>query len=195
MTKIASTLEYDFWEGTILSPLQPSDYFYSFFLTDGTETDYYSDDEGLDGGVGKMYASYNSGRDFGIVFYDPGFTTPDWHKQTVGYQIFLDRFFNGDLSNDAIGDGSSGDITWFEWDSNGDGSFTSEDAQRVFAIKRDWTELPTGGNDFFGGDLKGVFNKIDYLKDLGIGFIWLNPFTESPDNHGYSVDNYKSVDP
>ncbi|WP_455141059.1 alpha-amylase family glycosyl hydrolase [Candidatus Hodarchaeum mangrovi] len=195
MTKIASTSEYDFWEGTILSPLQPSDYFYSFFLTDGTETDYYSDDEGLDGGVGKMYASYNSGRDFGIVFYDPGFTTPDWHKQTVGYQIFLDRFFNGDLSNDAIGDGSSGDITWFEWDSNGDGSFTSEDAQRVFAIKRDWTELPTGGNDFFGGDLKGVFNKIDYLKDLGIGFIWLNPFTESPDNHGYSVDNYKSVDP
>ncbi|MHA1225664.1 MAG: glycoside hydrolase family 13 protein [Candidatus Hodarchaeales archaeon] len=186
---------FDYWEGVIPSPSQPSDFYYSFFLTDGTDTDYYSDDEGMDGGMGKMYDNYNSGRDFGLVFYDPDFKTPDWHKNSVGYQIFIDRFYNGDPSNDPIGDGSSGDITWFEWDSDGDGNFTSDDEQRVYAIKREWTDLPNGGNDYFGGDIKGIVEKLDYLKGLGIGFIWSNPFSESPDNHGYSVDNYRSIDP
>jgi glycosidase len=195
MTKTSSTTEYDFWEGTLSSPTQPTDLYYSFFLTDGTDTDYYNDNSILDGGVGRVTSDHDSQSDYGIVFYDPSFKTPDWHKNRVGYQIFLDRFYNGDPANDAQGDGESGDITWFEWDSNGDGSFTSSDEQRVFAQKKDWNQLPSEGHDYYGGDFKGIKDKIPYLNELGIGFIWFNPFSESPDNHGYAVDNYKSVDP
>ncbi|MHA1795855.1 MAG: glycoside hydrolase family 13 protein, partial [Promethearchaeota archaeon] len=97
--------------------------------------------------------------------------------------------FNGDPTNDPIGDGNSGDITWFEWD-DGEHEFP-----RVYAEKKNWGENPTGGNDFFGGDLSGVIQKEDYLNNLGIGMIWFNPISESPDNHGYSVNNYTSIQP
>ncbi len=194
MEVVESTGEYDYWEGTITSPEEPNDYYYNFALTDGSDTDYYNDDSSQDGGTGVMGDSLNT-NSWGIVFYDPSFSTPAWHRQTIGYQIFLDRFFNGDPSNDAVGDGSSGDILWWEWDSDGDGRYTSNDAQRVYAEKKNWGEEPGGGSDYFGGDFAGIMAKLDYLKQLGIGEIWFNPFSESPDNHGYSVDNYRSVDP
>ncbi|MCF2141059.1 MAG: glycoside hydrolase family 13 protein [Candidatus Lokiarchaeota archaeon] len=179
---------YDYWEGVIPSPTEPDDFYYGFQLTDGTNTDYYHDDN-KDGGAGQMYGYRYTDQDWGIVFYDPTFHTPDWHKSTIGYQIFTDRFFNGDPTNDPIGDGSSGDITWFEWD---DGVY---DFPRVYAEKKNWGETPSGGNDFFGGDLAGVMQKAGYLEDLGIGMIWFNPISESPDNHGYSVNNYTSIQP
>lgn len=185
-----STSEYDYWEGIIQSPAIPDDYYYNFILTDGSDTDYYNDDSNLDGGSGKVATSMTTDS-FAIVFYDPNYKTPAWHKKNVGYQIFIDRFFNGDPSNDA----QASDILWYEWDSNGDGVFTSDDAQREFAHPKSWDQAPGGGGDYFGGDFAGVQQKIDYLSNLGIGEIWFNPWSESPDNHGYSVDNYRSVDP
>ena len=170
---------YDFWEAVIISPAEPNDYYYGFDIIDGTDTDYYHDDNS-DGGAGKMW---------GIVFYDPTFKTPDWHKQTVGYQIFTDRFFDGDATNNPVGDGSTGDITWWEW------SDQVNSYPRVQVESKDWGETPSGGNDYFGGDLSGVEQKANYLSDLGIGMIWFNPFSESPDNHGYSVNNYTSIQP
>ncbi|MHA1521177.1 MAG: alpha amylase N-terminal ig-like domain-containing protein [Promethearchaeota archaeon] len=179
---------YDFWEIIITSPTEPNDFYYGFDLIDGTDTDYYHDDNS-DGGVGKMYGARNTDQDWGIVFYDLAFETPDWHKHTVGYQIFTDRYFNGDTANDAVGDGSSGDITWWEWKNQ------TITYPRVYVETKEWGETPGGGNDFFGGDLSGVEQKADYLSDLGIGMIWFNPFSESPDNHGYSVNNYTSIQP
>ncbi|MHA1888241.1 MAG: glycoside hydrolase family 13 protein, partial [Promethearchaeota archaeon] len=188
MTVTSTEDGYDYWECVIPSPAIPDDFYYGFHLRDGTNTDYYYDDNN-DGGAGSMYGYQNTAQDWGIVFYDPNFHTPDWHKSTVGYQIFTDRFFNGDPTNDPIGDGNSGDITWFEWD-DGEHEFP-----RVYAEKKNWGENPTGGNDFFGGDLSGVIQKEDYLNNLGIGMIWFNPISESPDNHGYSVNNYTSIQP
>lgn len=186
---VTSTADgYDYWEGVIPSPAAPDDFYYGFQLRDGTNTDYYHDDN-HDGGAGTMYGYQNTDQDWGIVFYDPNFHTPDWHKRTVGYQIFTDRFFNGDPSNDPIGNGTSGDITWWEWD---DGT---TEYPRVYVEKKEWGMDPTGGNDFFGGDLAGVMQKKEYLEDLGIGMIWFNPISESPDNHGYSVNNYTSIQP
>ena len=189
-----STSDYDYWEATISSPSKPDDYYYNFALTDGTDTDWYNDDSNLDGGTGVMENSLSM-NSWGIVFYDPNFVTPAWHRQSIGYQIFIDSFYNGDPTNDAKGNGQSGDILWFEWDSNGDWKFTPEDAQRVYATKKEWNQHRSGGSDYFGGDLAGIIQKIDYLKSLGISEIWFNPFTESPDNHGYSVDNYYAIDP
>lgn len=189
-----SDANYDYWEAIIPSPIYPSDIYYVFILTDGTDTDYYNDDHS-DSGKGIMYNDHNYGQDYGIIFYDPEFVTPDWHKQSIGYQIFPDRFFNGNLENDAL----DTDVTWWEWDSNGDEIFTSSDFQRQYAAPKTWDQIPSStfaGDQFFGGDLEGVIQKSNYLSnDLGIDFIWFNPVAESPDNHGYAVDNYWSIDP
>ncbi|MHA1746141.1 MAG: alpha-amylase family glycosyl hydrolase [Promethearchaeota archaeon] len=195
MAIISSADGYDFWEGNFLSPGYPSDYYYRFILTDGSDTDYYQDDYPY-GGPGQVVNDVTDGNlDFGLIFYDPAFTTPEWHKNAIGYQIFTDSFFNGDMTNDAIGDGSSGDITWWEWDSTGDNSFTVSDSQRTYALDNPWGSTPVAGHGYYGGDLSGVAQKADYLASLGVKLIWFCPISESPDNHGYSVDNYNSVDP
>ena len=108
----------------------------------------------------------------------PGFKTPDWAKGAVMYQIYTDRFYNGDSTNDVedreyyyIGDGAS----------------------RV----RDWYKYPEfmGIREFYGGDLQGVLDKMDYLEELGVDVIYFNPVFVSPSNHKYDIQDYDSVDP
>lgn len=118
------------------------------------------------------------------------FKTPDWAKNAVFYQIFPDRFRNGDPSNDPVGNGSSGDLLWKAWS----GPLLNYPA--VYASKMNWNQLPEEpamGRDWFGGDLKGVQDEAQYLADLGITAIYLNPIMDSTDNHGYTVIDYKSV--
>ena len=199
MAIFTSANGFDYYQATVKSPAIPDDYYYAFIIKDGNDTAYYNDDGysassgrlQLDEGVGKVYSYHNYATDYGIVFYDPSFKTPDWAKQGVGYQLFPDRFYNGYKGNDP----NSTDVTWFEWDSNGDGQFTSQDSQRVYANVKQWSDLPTSGYDFYGGDLQGVIQKTNYLKDLGVNFIWFNPIVDSPDYHGYAVNNYYAVDP
>lgn len=187
---------YDYWEVTINSPDEPNECSYYFILSDEDSTVYYLDDQtDYDGGLGTV-SETKIGLGFPIIFYSPTFTTPFWHKNiTVGYQIFLDRFFNGNLENDAIGNGTDGDILWWEWDLNGNGRLDSEDGERVYATKKEWEDDNPELYDFYGGDLEGIRNKLDYLKELGVDMIYLNPVTDSPDNHGYSVVDYYSIDP
>lgn len=89
--------------------------------------------------------------------------TPRWVERTVAYQIFPDRFENGDRANDP-----SNVVPW--------------DAQ------------PTWYN-VFGGDLRGVENRLDYLKSLHIGAVYFNPLNESPSNHRYDATDFYKVDP
>lgn len=205
MQKSSTTDVYDYWEATIISPFSPSDYYYAFLLTDGSDSDWYGDNVVNSvaednrvyqtGGPGEVTDNHNGDGDYSLIFYDPNFVTPDWHKQSVGYQIFVDRFFNGDTTNDPVGDGSSGDVIWWEWDSNGNGVADNEDEGRSYAeMHETWNEAPIGGYDYYGGDFQGIMAKADYLTDLGIDFIWTNPFSEAPDNHGYSVDDYRILD-
>ena len=112
---------------------------------------------------------------FGIV---PGFKTPDWAKGAVMYQIFVDRFCNGDPSNDVV----TGEYTYID-----------EHVKKV----DDWNRPPQAMDvrDFYGGDLQGVLDKLDYLQDLGIDVIYFNPLFVSPSNHGYDIQDYDNVDP
>ncbi len=106
----------------------------------------------------------------------PGYKTPDWAKGAVFYQIYVDRFCNGDESNDVI----TGEYKYI------DGLVES----------RDWTgPIDTGIHEHFGGDLKGVIDKLDYLKKLGVEVIYLNPIFVSPSNHKYDTADYDYVDP
>lgn len=108
----------------------------------------------------------------------PGFRTPDWAKGAVMYQIFVDRFYNGDSSND---------VEDREYYYIGDYSVHVDD----------WYKYPAqmGIREFYGGDLQGVLDKMDYLEDLGVEAIYFNPLFVSPSNHKYDIQDYDNIDP
>lgn len=108
----------------------------------------------------------------------PGFKTPDWAKGAVFYQIYVDRFYNGDPTNDVLTN---------EYQYIGDKTVRVED----------WNKYPAamGVREFYGGDLQGVLDKMDYLQDLGVDVIYFNPLFVSPSNHKYDIQDYDYIDP
>ena len=90
-------------------------------------------------------------------------TTPYWLQDAIFYQIFPDRFANGDPTNDP-------------------------------ANVQKWGAKPTNWG-FQGGDLRGIIHRFDYLLDLGINAIYLNPIFRSTSNHRYNTSNYYEIDP
>ncbi len=166
----------------------PGVYFY-YFVVDIKESDcfdanvqrvYYGDNsEGL-GGLGKIY--YDSPNSFQITAYEKGNDVPHDILSSVIYQIFPDRFYRSgkvDIHNCGRVNGEIkvydnwNDIPYYNKDEKGDITV--------------W--------DFFGGDLYGINDKLDYIKDLGVDKIYLNPIFESASNHRYDTGNYKKVDP
>ncbi len=108
----------------------------------------------------------------------PGYSTPDWAKGAVMYQIYVDRFYNGDPSNDV---------------ETGEYFYIGDVSTRV----DNWDKTPAvmGVREFYGGDLQGIMDKLDYLQELGIEVIYLNPIFVSPSNHKYDCQDYEYVDP
>lgn len=113
--------------------------------------------------------------DFRLI---PGYKTPGWAKGAVMYQIYVDRFCNGDSSNDVL---------------TNEYRYIGENTVRV----EDWNKYPAamGVREFYGGDLQGVLDKMDYLQDLGIDVIYFNPLFVSPSNHKYDIQDYDYIDP
>lgn len=117
--------------------------------------------------------------DFNAFSLVADYSAPLWIRDAVFYQIFPDRFANGDLANDVQDD---------------------EYTLREFSTqKRKWGEPPypweKGGNlDFFGGDLQGITQKLDYLQDLGVTGIYLCPIFTSNTNHRYDMLDFFNVD-
>lgn len=152
-------------------------YWYYFKVSAGGELVYYGNNHMNLGGIGDAYwdKPQNS---YQITVYDEDYKTPDWFKECVAYQIFVDRFYNPT--------GTVSDV-------------------RSDIIKRNWDDTPFykaeqfGGeylaNDFFGGTLEGVRQKLPYLKELGIGVIYLNPIFKASSNHKYDTGDYKQIDP
>lgn len=169
MTKVQP----DLWEAKIQTPNEATPYWYRFVAYDGVSKAFYSDDDALDGGTGEA-RNFESEDDYSLVAYDPAFKTPDWVNDGIVYQIFPDRFNNGDPTNDK----PAGTFIY--------GGQTQS---------RAWGDKPTGGDDFFGGDLKGVIDKLDYLQSLGVTAIWFNPIFMSPSNHRYDTTDYTQIDP
>ena len=108
----------------------------------------------------------------------PGFSTPAWAKGAVMYQIFVDRFCNGDPSNDV---------------EDGEYVYIGDPVCKV----KDWNEFPAAMDirRFHGGDLQGVLDKLDYLEELGVEVIYFNPLFVSPSNHKYDIQDYDYIDP
>lgn len=123
-------------------------------------------------GIGRnIDTTYN----FKII---PDFKTPDWAKGAVMYQIYVDRFYDGDKNNNVI---------------NNEYIYLGKPAVHI----DDWNKIPSTDDirNFYGGDIKGIIDKLDYLKELGIDAIYLNPIFVSPSNHKYDIQDYDYVDP
>ncbi len=121
--------------------------------------------------------------------------TPDWAKEAVWYQIFPERFSNGDKNNDPT-----------PKDMVGGWPYQIPKGWQVSNWTGDWYQMQTwemaDGHDFYwnagtrryGGDLQGVINKLDYLKSLGVTAIYFNPLFESPSLHKYDATMYRHID-
>ncbi|MCR4908399.1 MAG: glycoside hydrolase family 13 protein [Lachnospiraceae bacterium] len=108
----------------------------------------------------------------------PGFSTPEWSKGAVMYQIFTERYCDGDPTNNP---------------ETGEYFYINGLSRRV----TDWNKTPEafGVREFYGGDLAGVMSKLPLLKNMGIEVIYFNPLFVSPSNHKYDIQDYDYIDP
>ncbi len=165
MDKERSAGEFDYY--VIRWSLNERPFRYSFEIRSDEEVCYFNRC-----GVSKKIVEFY---DFIIV---PGFSTPDWAKGAVMYQIYTDRFYNGDTTNDV---------------ETNEYFYIGGYSQKV----TDWNKYPDnmGVREFYGGDIKGVIEKLDYLQDLGVEVLYFNPLFVSPSNHKYDIQDYDYIDP
>ena len=143
-------------------------YFYYFRIGD----DFFGCGRYRDGVITSNKANL---RTWQITVFGEHYTTPEWMKGGVMYQIFPDRFHK------------VGELPIAAW-----------------KVRRsDWGGMPTYkpneygkvlNNDFFGGNLNGITEKLDYLKELGVTVIYLNPIFEAYSNHRYDTGDYLKID-
>ena len=162
--------DYRYYNGEVT--LSEGLYWYRFFYS-SSHGDFYVTKTGES--VGCVTAD---GTDWQQTVYSADFTTPDWLAGGIIYQIFPDRFYNSGAEKSNI----------------------PEDRY----ICNDWSKQPeyrqSGDklrltNDYYGGDLKGIEEKLPYLKSLGVSCIYLNPIFEAHSNHRYNTANYLKIDP
>ncbi len=110
--------------------------------------------------------------------FKPGFKVPSWAQGAVMYQIFVDRFNNGDPKNDV-----RKREYYYNYAHSDDVTFWRRDVS------------PSHVGEFYGGDLQGVINKLDYLEGLGVEVIYFNPIFVSPSYHKYDTQDYDHIDP
>lgn len=149
--------------------------YYFKYIKDGF-TQYYGNNEENLGGEGKIY--YEFPKYYQITVYNKN-EIPNWYKEGIIYQIFVDRFFNGNKNNEILNKkknifiyGSWYDEPMYIRDSNGN-------------IER-W--------DFYGGNLRGVIEKLDYIKSLGANIIYMNPIFDAASCHKYDTGDYETID-
>jgi glycosidase len=192
---------YDFWEALVETGPGPAILDYSIVAQDGQASRVLSDDRAADGGTGRIGRGIPEHL-WQITAYEPDFETPGWAPGSVVYQVFPDRFANGDLANDPSPEATPGP--------SGAEVYRHGDVHGVPIITKGWDELPEGhcrdykpepcdeqayNRDFFGGDLAGLTAALADLADLGVTVIYLNPIFAAPSNHRYDTSDYFFVDP
>ena len=163
--KMQTTGEFDFYEIEYQLGTEPFRYY--FEIKKGTEICYFS----------RYGVTYRAEEYYSFII-QPGFSTQEWAKGAVMYQIFVDRFYNGDPTNDVEDD---------------EYIYIGAPCKKI----KDWSQAPASMDirNFYGGDLQGVIDKLDYLQDLGIEVIYFNPLFVSPSNHKYDIQDYDYIDP
>jgi cyclomaltodextrinase / maltogenic alpha-amylase / neopullulanase len=161
----------------------------TFVYQNNRDSVYWTREKGSNGLglVGEKVANTKSVRRFRHTVHLPGFATPEWAKDAVYYYIFPDRFRNGDKANDP-----KPGVTRYH--------------DKTVELHADWNSKPfrpgTGdgsdphyNNDFYGGDLAGIIDKLDYIAELGANTIYMTPVFRAASNHKYDTADYKNIDP
>lgn len=168
------------------TPAQTGVVWYSFDLaaSDGA-TWRYGAREGWTTGEGDF--AYGDPPSFQLTVYVPRQTQPDWYKNGIVYQVFPDRFARG-----------------ADWRERAEKALAAHREGPARVLVEDWDTPPTyrkseDGDilewDFYGGTLRGVREKLDYLADFGVTVIYLNPIFEAASNHRYDTADYLRIDP
>ncbi|MBR1530657.1 MAG: glycoside hydrolase family 13 protein, partial [Eubacterium sp.] len=162
--------EHEYWE-LHFAATTPGLYWYHFELETPWGRNFVYN---VGSGVGDIAPD---GVDFQQTVYDKNFTTPDWLKGGLIYQIFPDRFYN-----------------------SGTPKFGVRDTRviRKWGDEPYWNDEQMNGiwnNDYFCGDIKGIEEKLPYLADLCVSCIYLNPIFEANSNHRYDTADYERIDP
>ena len=170
--EIAMTRAGDTWRAEMLTPSRPTVLRYHFILADGTHI---QERRQLEGVTKPLFGEWET-CDFRLAVYDPAGVPPTWVQGQAMYQIFPDRFAIGDSENlrrkhELVHE--------------------QEPVYQTWGIK---PEHPPQGRDFYGGDLRGVINKLDYIEALGITCVYFTPIFESPSNHRYDAVDYFKID-
>lgn len=171
----------EFWEGVI--PASSSTKYYNFEVINGTKSAWISGGAGENnrGITNNKPTLQGGGIDHGFSIV-PDFKTPNTAKESVFYQIMVDRFRDGDSKNNRV----AKDISQFgnpsEISAWGSEVFNGEESDKIW------------NNQFFGGDLIGVREAIPYFKYLGVDSLYLMPIFQSGSDHKYDADDYDHVD-
>ncbi|WP_045672856.1 alpha-amylase family glycosyl hydrolase, partial [Paenibacillus beijingensis] len=193
---------------------------YKFILVDGGTKIEYGDDSSR-GAAGSVTG--DGAVPYDLTVYDLNYKTPDWVKNAVIYQIFPDRFFDGNKHNnraktvdgvrgalspedatvkggqkvqyfdDGVPSDPTPDQVWGDWET------APENPDRVLPENKPYyPDAKSDGawtNEFYGGDIQGISKKLGYLKSLGITAIYLNPVSWAASNHKYDATDYEHLDP
>lgn len=149
---------------------------YYFILIDGYNRLYYGNNDEALGGIGQIY-NYNP-VPYQITVYE-NYNIPSWYKEGVIYQILVDRFYNGNESK-SINEPKENSFIYGRWDDSP--MYIKDNFGKVLR----W--------DFYGGNLKGIIEKLDYIKSLGANIIEMSPIFKSLSCHKYDTEDYEVVD-
>lgn len=160
---------YEYWE-LHFSATTPGLYFYHFELETPWGKSFV-----INTGNGRGEISAD-GSEFQQTVYDKNYKTPDFLKGGIIYQIFPDRFYNSKTKKKNV---------------------PQERVMHKWGEEPYWKEEQMNGiwnNDYFGGDLKGIEQKLPYIAELGVTCIYLNPIFEAHSNHRYDTADYEKID-
>ena len=196
--RVEGGTNYAIWTVTLTTPSSPSILYYKFRITDRLDVDWYSDNsaddhDNLGQGGGGQTSDNEPFPAFQLTVYHPAFQTPAWLQNANVYQIFPDRFYNGDPSNDYCVAGSTSGCPVFY--GNPDIVAHTIWNERIYDPRQPGDYFNDYGNQFYGGDLQGIEEKLDYLQSLGIDTLYLTPIFAGRSNHRYDTDDYLTVDP
>lgn len=165
MTKRYSTHLFDYY----FIEVEPKDYRCKYaFLIEADDKHYFYGSKRMEELEGLPPTDFDEGSFYDLsnyfnypyLNYEDQANTPKWVKDTVWYQIFMDRFYSHSKKSNLP-----------------------------------WAKLPVNNHEFYGGDIKGVIDKLPYLKDLGISGIYFTPIFESRTAHKYDTKDYFKIDP
>ena len=148
-------------------------FYYEFLFLKGFDTMFTESINNVD-----FYLSRSSGARFRLLIFENTYHTPAWFGKGVMYHIFVDRFCRG-----------SGEVAVR------DDAVINPDWENGIPQYAPWPGAPVSNNVFFGGNLWGVAEKLDYLESLGVKVIYLSPIFKAYSNHKYDTGDYEQVDP